>query len=108
MKLCTVCGIVTSRPGSRCTKHARQSNRSRHNALYSTRLATPKRPSAPCLARSARGLVPGLPARRSPRERPDRRSRRAARGWEYAFIGTGAVTAAEPGEFYVTRSEVVT
>jgi len=27
--------------------------------------------------------------------------------WEYAFIGTGAVTAAEPGEFYVTRSEVV-
>ena len=37
MKLCTVCGVVTSRPGSRCTQHARQSNRSRHNALYSTR-----------------------------------------------------------------------
>ncbi len=37
MKLCTVCGVVTSRPGSRCTGHARQSNRSRHNALYSTR-----------------------------------------------------------------------
>ena len=28
--------------------------------------------------------------------------------WEYAFIGTRAVTAAEPGEFYVNRSEVVT
>lgn len=28
--------------------------------------------------------------------------------WGYAFVGTGAVTAAEPGEFYVTRSEVVT
>ena len=37
MKLCTVCGVVTSRLGSRCTTHARQSNRSRHNALYSTR-----------------------------------------------------------------------
>jgi 5-methylcytosine-specific restriction protein A len=37
MKLCTVCGVATSRPGSRCTEHARQSNRSRHNALYSTR-----------------------------------------------------------------------
>jgi 5-methylcytosine-specific restriction enzyme A len=37
MKLCTVCGVVTSRPGSRCTEHARQSNRSRHNALYGTR-----------------------------------------------------------------------
>jgi len=37
MKLCTVCGVVTSRSGSRCTEHARQSNRSRHNALYSTR-----------------------------------------------------------------------
>ena len=37
MKLCTVCGVITSRPGSRCTEHARQSNRSRHNALYSTR-----------------------------------------------------------------------
>ncbi len=36
MKLCTVCGVVTSRAGSRCTQHARQSNRSRHNALYST------------------------------------------------------------------------
>jgi len=37
MKLCTVCGVVTSRPGSRCLDHARQSNRSRHNAVYSTR-----------------------------------------------------------------------
>ena len=36
MKLCTVCGLLTSRAGSRCTAHARQSNRSRHNALYST------------------------------------------------------------------------
>src|SRR5919106_799281 len=36
VKLCTVCGVATSRPGSRCTEHARQSNRSRHNALYST------------------------------------------------------------------------
>ncbi len=37
MKLCPVCGVVTSRTGSRCATHARQSNRSRHNALYSTR-----------------------------------------------------------------------
>jgi hypothetical protein len=37
MKLCTVCGVVTSRAGSRCDDHARQSDRSRHNALYSTR-----------------------------------------------------------------------
>ena len=37
MKLCTVCGVVTSHAGSRCTEHARQSNRSRHNVLYSTR-----------------------------------------------------------------------
>jgi 5-methylcytosine-specific restriction protein A len=37
VKLCTACGVVTSRAGSRCTDHARQSNRSRHNALYSTR-----------------------------------------------------------------------
>ena len=37
VKLCTVCRVVTSRPGTRCTEHARQSNRSRHNALYSTR-----------------------------------------------------------------------
>ena len=37
MKLCTACGVLTSRPGSRCTEHARQSNRSRHNALYGTR-----------------------------------------------------------------------
>ena len=27
VKLCTVCGVVTSRVGSRCTEHARQSNR---------------------------------------------------------------------------------
>ncbi len=37
MKLCTVCGVLTSRAGSRCSEHARQSNRSRHNPLYSTR-----------------------------------------------------------------------
>ena len=37
MKLCTVCGVLTSLAASRCTEHARQSNRSRHNALYSTR-----------------------------------------------------------------------
>ena len=37
MKLCTVCGVATSRAGSRCTEHARQSSHSRHNALYSTR-----------------------------------------------------------------------
>jgi 5-methylcytosine-specific restriction protein A len=37
VNLCTVCGVVTSRAGSRCTEHARQSNRSRHNALYGTR-----------------------------------------------------------------------
>ena len=37
MKLCTVCGLLTSRAGSHCTEHARQSNRSRHNDLYSTR-----------------------------------------------------------------------
>jgi len=37
MKLCTVCRGLTSRPGGRCTVHARASNRSRHNALYSTR-----------------------------------------------------------------------
>jgi 5-methylcytosine-specific restriction protein A len=30
-------GVVTSRVGSRCTEHARQSNRTRHNALYGTR-----------------------------------------------------------------------
>jgi 5-methylcytosine-specific restriction endonuclease McrA len=35
--MCSVCGVLTSRPGSRCTTHARQSNRSRHNAFYSTR-----------------------------------------------------------------------
>lgn len=37
VKLCTVCGVITSRAGSRCTEHARQSDRSRHNALYGTR-----------------------------------------------------------------------
>jgi 5-methylcytosine-specific restriction protein A len=37
VKLCTVCGVLTSGSGSRCTTHARQSNRSRHNTLYSTR-----------------------------------------------------------------------
>jgi 5-methylcytosine-specific restriction protein A len=29
VKLCTVCGVVTSRSGSRCTEHARQSNSTR-------------------------------------------------------------------------------
>jgi 5-methylcytosine-specific restriction protein A len=37
VKVCTVCGVLTSRPGGRCTTHTRQSNRSRHNAVYSTR-----------------------------------------------------------------------
>ena len=37
MRLCTVSGVLTSDAGSRCSEHARQSNRSRHNALYSTR-----------------------------------------------------------------------
>lgn len=37
VKLCTACGVVTSRAGSRCTDHVRQSNRSRHSALYSAR-----------------------------------------------------------------------
>jgi len=37
VKLCTVCGVLTSGTGGRCTTHERQSNRSRHNALYSTR-----------------------------------------------------------------------
>jgi hypothetical protein len=37
VKLCTVCGVVTSGPGSRCAHHARPSNRSRHNVLYGTR-----------------------------------------------------------------------
>ena len=27
MRLCTVCGVLTSRPVSRCNVHARQSNR---------------------------------------------------------------------------------
>lgn len=30
-----------------------------------------------------------------------------AGAWQYAFVGTGTVTAAEPGDFYVTRSEVL-
>jgi 5-methylcytosine-specific restriction protein A len=37
VRLCTVCGVLTSGTGGRCTTHERQSNRSRHNALYSTR-----------------------------------------------------------------------
>ena len=37
VKLRAVCGVVTIRAGSRCTDHARQSNRSRHKALYSRR-----------------------------------------------------------------------
>ncbi|HUG29110.1 MAG TPA: HNH endonuclease [Candidatus Limnocylindria bacterium] len=37
VKLCTVCGVFTSGASSRCTDHARQSNRSRHIAFYSTR-----------------------------------------------------------------------
>jgi 5-methylcytosine-specific restriction protein A len=37
VKLCTVCGVVTRHAGSRCTDHARQSNRSRHNDPHSTR-----------------------------------------------------------------------
>jgi hypothetical protein len=37
VKLCTVGGVVTSRAGNRCTEHARETNRSRHNALSGTR-----------------------------------------------------------------------
>jgi len=37
VKLCTVCGVVTSRPGSRCAAHARRSSPSRHSAVYRTR-----------------------------------------------------------------------
>jgi 5-methylcytosine-specific restriction protein A len=37
VKLCTVCGIVTSRAGSRCAAHARRSSPSRHSAVYRTR-----------------------------------------------------------------------
>ena len=37
MKLCTVCGVVTSRAGSRCAAHARRSIPSRHSAVYRTR-----------------------------------------------------------------------
>ena len=37
MKLCTVCGVVTSRARSRCTERTRESDRSRHNALCGTR-----------------------------------------------------------------------
>ena len=37
MKLCTVCGVVTSRAGSRCAAHARRSSPSRHSAVYRTR-----------------------------------------------------------------------
>jgi 5-methylcytosine-specific restriction protein A len=37
MKLCTVCGVVTSRAGSRCAAHARRSSPSRHRAVYRTR-----------------------------------------------------------------------
>ena len=37
VELCTACGVLTSRPSGRCKVHARASNRSRHNALYSTR-----------------------------------------------------------------------
>jgi 5-methylcytosine-specific restriction protein A len=37
VKLCTVCGVVTSRAGSRCAAHARRSSPSRNSALYRTR-----------------------------------------------------------------------
>jgi 5-methylcytosine-specific restriction enzyme A len=37
VKLCTVCGIVTSRTGSRCAAHARRSSPSRHSEVYRTR-----------------------------------------------------------------------
>ena len=37
VKLCTVCGIVTSRAGNRCAAHARRSSPSRHSAVYRTR-----------------------------------------------------------------------
>jgi 5-methylcytosine-specific restriction protein A len=37
VKLCTVCGVVTSRAGSRCAAHARRSSPSRHSGIYRTR-----------------------------------------------------------------------
>ncbi len=48
-------------------------------------MAAPQRAGAPGMAWPARELVPGLPTRRSPGQRPDRRSRRAARSrWRTA------------------------
>jgi len=38
VKLCTVCCVVTSRAGSRCLEHARQSNRSSCRPSVATRL----------------------------------------------------------------------
>ncbi len=109
MKLCTVCGVVTSRPGSRCTTHAQQSNRSRHNALYSTRAW--QRLSARLL-RAWRGQhenwCPGY--QRDAHLASDLTVDHVVplEVWEYAFIGTGTVVVVEPGDFYVNRSEVVT
>ena len=37
MKLCTVCGVVTSGPGSRCPAHAPGPTRSHPNPLYGSR-----------------------------------------------------------------------
>lgn len=108
MKLCTVCGVVTSRSGSRCLTHARLFNRSRHNALYDTRAW--QRLSAQVIARhrsQCGNWCPGYG--RDPHPASDLTADHIVPlgVWEYAFIGTGAVTTAEPGEFYVNRSEIV-
>jgi hypothetical protein len=84
MKLCTVCGVVTSRPGSRCTEHAPVEPQPAQRAVQHARLAAPERPSTPSMARRAWRLVPWLRASSPPRCRPHRRSRRAARHWRCA------------------------
>ena len=52
MKLCTGCGVVTSRAGGRCAAHPRRSSPSRHSAVYRTRAW--RRLSA-CVLRAWRG-----------------------------------------------------
>ena len=83
--------------------HARQSNRSRHNALYSTQAW--QRLSARVMARH-RGQYgnwcPGY--RRDAHPAGDLTVDNVVplEVWSYAFIGSGTVTTAEPREFYVT------
>jgi len=79
-KLCTVCGVVTSRSGSRL-HHARSTVEPEpaQRPVQHAGLAAPQRASTAGMARPARELVPGLRARRPSGHRPDRRSHRAAR-----------------------------